>query len=417
MRALAHVGAVVFSLVTVAAWGATPPGWPSLEEAVALAQERAPQVAAARGQVEVAQSAGVRAAMLPIGNPYVQVFVDRTQLGPGGFQQPTPWTYVQPELYVPINVPGQRGARMAEADRLLDWRRGERADVQSRVLGEVVVAYGQAVLARQQVQTAQAALELAQEEESIMKQRLALQDATALDVQLAAAETARYAQQRTEAEFQFVEARARLAALTGLHGLALPDGVALGLPALRRNWDQAALANAVEDAPLLGALRAEENYWAAARTRAEADKIPPITLIAWGSRGDQGEVRLGGGVGWTIPMFDVNQGEVARTLAERSRATATREALRPALHARLLAGLQAHRAVEQALTVLDTQGLPAQQALVASTQAAFVAGKVDRLRVVLARRDLAAARERRLQLLHNAWRAYGEMAAILGVLP
>jgi outer membrane protein TolC len=73
--------------------------------------------------------------------------------------------------------------------------------------------------------------------------------------------------------------------------------------------------------------------------------------------------------------------------------------------------------LRSAVESLDHEGLPAAEAVVAATQASFLAGKLERVRVVMARRDLIQARDRRLQLIEDGWRAYGEMAAILGELP
>jgi outer membrane protein TolC len=47
----------------------------------------------------------------------------------------------------------------------------------------------------------------------------------------------------------------------------------------------------------------------------------------------------------------------------------------------------------------------------------FKAGKIDITRALLARRDLAIARARRLDLIEAAWRAYADLVVISGDLP
>ena len=65
---------------------------------------------------------------------------------------------------------------------------------------------------------------------------------------------------------------------------------------------------------------------------------------------------------------------------------------------------------------------PVQQtaALESAVQASvdgFKAGKIDITRALLARRDLAIARARRLDLIEAAWRAYADLVVISGDLP
>lgn len=403
------VSAVPLCAALLWAWPASShASWPTLELAVRQARARAPEVAAARGEVGVAEAAGVKARLPSVGNPFVQVFVDRSVRSPSA--------YVQPELYVPIAVPGQRSARIEEANRQLLWRRSEQDGMAGMALGQAVGAYGEATVHHARLQLARSAEHLAREEAALTAERAALQDVTAVDLNLARAEVARYAQQSAEAQLQFLEARGRLAMLTGLSDLGEPtQGPALPAPsrAIRRDWVMAR----VEQAPLLGALRAAEHYWSAARLRAESEKLQPITFIMWGARTEAGDVRAGGGVGWTLPLLDRNQGEVARVLAERQRVQLAADATRQALRARAEAAVGTWEALHAALDEVENRGIPAALAVVEATDESRRAGKVDRLRVILARRDLVAAQDRRLQLLQSAWTAYGMLAGVLGELP
>jgi cobalt-zinc-cadmium efflux system outer membrane protein len=62
-------------------------------------------------------------------------------------------------------------------------------------------------------------------------------------------------------------------------------------------------------------------------------------------------------------------------------------------------------------------GLPANERLVEAATASWRAGKSELVQVVIARRDLASARLRRLDLVETIWRMYGDIAAVMGELP
>jgi outer membrane protein TolC len=73
--------------------------------------------------------------------------------------------------------------------------------------------------------------------------------------------------------------------------------------------------------------------------------------------------------------------------------------------------------VRTTLASLDKTAIPAQERLVDATVGAYRSGKSDFVRVLQARRDLAQARARRLDLVLAAWHRLGEMTALTGDLP
>jgi cobalt-zinc-cadmium efflux system outer membrane protein len=128
-------------------------------------------------------------------------------------------------------------------------------------------------------------------------------------------------------------------------------------------------------------------------------------------------VRVGGGLGWSLPVLRRNEGEVAHATASMDRARREREEVARATHAVAHGLLEQLARTEVAVEDLDRTGIPAAERLVQATDAAFRAGKLELVRVLNARRDLALLRTRRLDLVEGSWRAYGQLAAILGVLP
>ena len=87
------------------------------------------------------------------------------------------------------------------------------------------------------------------------------------------------------------------------------------------------------------------------------------------------------------------------------------------MRTRARADIEHYQILMTAIGSLDRAGLPAASRVEEATLAAFRAGKAELLRVINARRDLALARSRRLDLVQRAWSAFGDLAALRGELP
>src|SRR5262245_7013295 len=96
--------------------------FPTLPRAIEAARSRAIVVAEAEAELGVANAQMAGARVSSFGNPYTEVQVDRgwTQPNPGdrsGIVQAMSFTYF------PIDWAGQRGKRIEEADKLIEWRK------------------------------------------------------------------------------------------------------------------------------------------------------------------------------------------------------------------------------------------------------------------------------------------------------
>jgi outer membrane protein TolC len=108
---------------------------------------------------------------------------------------------------------------------------------------------------------------------------------------------------------------------------------------------------------------------------------------------------------------------VARAEQGRAHAMSRLALQRGVLEARARAARDAIAEVRSTMDELDQTGMPALERAVSTSVEAFKLGKVELTRVLLARRDLALARTRRLDLLEAAWRAYAELVIVTGDLP
>jgi cobalt-zinc-cadmium efflux system outer membrane protein len=116
-------------------------------------------------------------------------------------------------------------------------------------------------------------------------------------------------------------------------------------------------------------------------------------------------------------MFRRYQGDIAKAEANQAYVQQIQPVLRTTVQARLDGSRDALNAMLEALANLDQYGIPAGERAVEASFSMYKSGKTDLLQVLLARRELALAKSRRLDLLESAWRAYADLAALSGDWP
>ena len=384
------------------------PAFPALSTVVERAAARSYGVTQARGARAVAEAARVGARVAPGLNPAVQFSVDRGWLGV------TKDVSVLGSVALPFEVSGQRGARIEEAEQLAAWRDRGLVDARSVAVGRAVQAYGEVVVGAARIAEAERGESHARQEVALMGERVAAGDATVYELSLADTERTRWSQAKAEARLRLVEALGALEQLLGEEALPPPpENTGAEPPGLRAPVREAS----PRPIPAVAALQAESSYWEASRKRAEAERNAPVSVLVTAGRGDAGELRLGGGLGFVLPFPRRNQGEIARAQAEQGRAQAEASALERLAKSRLSRASEAYTTAMEAVAMVDTAALPAAERAVDAAFASYRAGKTELTQVLLARRELAATHARRLELLANAWRALGEVTAWRGELP
>lgn len=386
--------------------------FPTLERSIEMARQRAIVVADAQGELGVARAQMAGARVSAIGNPYIDIQIDKG-LDPAGLP-----VQALAYAYFPIDLTGQRGARIEEADKLIKWRELGVSDARGIASGEAVSSYGEMLVGFARITEATNGEQTARDEAKYFAGRLEAKDTTVYEKALADAEVARWVQSRAEAQLRFTQARTRYAQVTGAGETENPPANALvAPPRLRASWDDAFVAKIVDRSPIVVRLAAERTYWDSSIERYKAERIPPVAFELIGGRGASGEPRLGGGAVITFPVTRRYQGEIAR--AEHGRTNAqTRLALyRSIVETRLRAARDAAVTVTKTLEELDQTGMPALERAVNASVEGFKLGKIELTRVLLARRDLALARARRLDLIEAGWRAYADLTVLSGELP
>jgi cobalt-zinc-cadmium efflux system outer membrane protein len=414
-RKLSLLGA---ALLLVSAPRTAKAEFPTLDRAIQMARARAIIVADAEGELGVAnaQMAGARVSIL--GNPYTEVQVDRPfsdpASGPGGNREIQAMTF----NYFPLDIAGQRGKRIDEADRLINWRKLGLVDARAIATGDAVSAYGEVVVGSSRVNAATSGEQTARDEAKYFQGRFEAKDTTLYEKSLAEAEVARWVQSLAEAQVRVASARARFGQVTGTATVDLPpENADVAPPGLRLIWDDARMAQAIDRAPIVQRLQAERSYWEASVERYQRERIPPVSFEIIAGRGGAGEARFGAGAVITFPITRRYQGEIARAEAGRENANKRLTLFRTVLETRIRAARDAIASIKIALDELDRHGIPALETAVTAALEGFKAGKIDLQRTLLARRDLAIARARRLDLIETSWRAYSDLVTLSGDLP
>lgn len=390
----------------------SPSEFPTLERAISLARAHALNVNDAQAELGVANAQMVGARASYFGNPYVEVQVDQG-LPRSASQQVSAIAYA----YFPVDVGGQRGARIDEARRLTAWREIGLNDARGIASGEAVAAYGEVVVGAARITETTTGEQTARDEAKYFAGRLEAKDTTVYEKSLADAEVARWVQSRAEAELRFSAARARFSQVTGEDIASPRSNVSVLAPALRGAWDDAFVARIVDRSPIVTRLAAERSYWDASVERYKAERMPPVSFELIGGHGASGEARVGGGVVVAFPVSRRYQGEIARAQHGRTNVETKLTLYRRVVELRLRAARDAIVTVNRTIEELDRAGMVALERAVSSSVEGFKTGKIEITRVLLARRDLAIARGRRLDLLETAWRAYADLTILSGELP
>lgn len=386
--------------------------WPTLDEALRLAQSKSIPSVTARGQVSVADASQGSARASFIGNPYLDMQFDRGST--------TKDVQAMGYLYIPVDLFGQRGARIDEANALVKWKTYSLRDTQAMIVAETAYAYGSVLVASERLELSKRGEQAAKGEVDYFAARLLAQDATIYEKSVAETELARWNQARAEANYGLSSALVHLGELTqdtDLAPPASPGTASIMPPDLHGAWDDAAVAQVAQRAPSILSQKGEEDYWDMAKQRWEAERRTGINVLLIGGRGDPGDLRLGGGLAITFPFTRRNQTEIARAEAEKLRVSMVREAQTRSLTMRLQRTVRAYRDLRDALSTLDTTGIPAAQRALDAAQEGYRKGKIDLVHAFLARRELATMQGRRLELVLVAWRAYAELAVAKGALP
>jgi cobalt-zinc-cadmium efflux system outer membrane protein len=317
-------------------------------------------------------------------------------------------------LMFPLEFLWLRGKRVGAARAMADQTSERLVQVAMDLIRDVRLAYADLALARERVALLTEAGELRGRVAELAAARVRAGDATPLDAVLARADALRAREEARRLEYDAAISEERLRALLGLGA----DRTPIALAAL----DSSGLGQANVDALVEQAVadradaRAAVLAVAAARERARLARVEFFTfsgIIDANERGSKG-FEAGPGMRLALPVFNQNQGVVARADAELERAVRQQATLRDRI---ILDVREAHARFVQARQDLEawrTQIRPAMEEAVRLSERAYRAGETPLVTVLEASRQLLDGRGREAQAASDLRRARAELERGVG---
>jgi len=366
-------------------------GW-SLDTLTLAALYYHPDLAVARAKLDAAQADIVTAHQRP--NPSLSLAAALNGAAVAGALPPgaLPLT-VGPVVNVLIETFGKREARTAQARQLMEVARADLAMAAWQVRGRVRTALLDLWAAQKRRELAQRQVALRQQLVALLEQRLGAGFATALDVTRERIALVQATLGIRDVERMQADARVQLATAIGV-----PVSALAGVPVSDAAFDHPMTPSQdVASGPLRRRALTERPDVQASLTRygaaqsalqlAVAGQYPNVTLSP-GYNYDVGFNRFFLSPTFDLPLFNQNQGPIARAVADRQQAAASFTALQAQIIGAVDTAAAAYRAT--ARTLQTASGLLARgQARQRQVEASFKAGETDRPTLVAAELELA----------------------------
>ena len=410
-RCAAVIGFLVACIALTPALALSQDVW-TLERSVQRVLEIAPEMRAARAEVEARQGALSQAGVWP--NPQIELRVDDKigkDEGSGGAD------LTQFAISQPLALSGRLGKEKAAAGAELNAARTERRYRQALLETQVAQRYHALQLAEGRLRLAEQRLQLADVLQQVGRRReqageLAKLERLRLDLIREAAQ-----QVLDKSEGEYSEAVSLFRAYLGLSAETLPQLTPLepygSLPEMEQL--QADLA----EHP---ALRAARHRLEAARlgvSLARTARLPDPSLRLFRERdflNGRKQDLTGIGIGLTMPLWDRNSGNIEKTRAQVIQAESELQILERDLGSRLHQSyLHLNHLVQQGEHYRSHVFEPA-QTVFELTRKAYAAGEVEILALIDANDTYFNANERYLELLQEAWMEAAELRLAAGRL-
>lgn len=396
-------------LICVAGSALAQPRTLSLEEAVRLAQENNPDVRSLTGDVDAAKARLRGASLLLQNNPSVSAATGPRSSDAGKSRDSSV------QIVQPVEIGGQRGARIAASEAALDSTQAQLQALRSEVTARVRESFGRALGAEQKLALASEARVIAGQGVSAAEERFRAGAAALLEVNTARVELGRASRGRAEAERSRAEALGSLRLLVGLdpfQALAVQGELAPGAP----GGDPAAIvaqarANRAE---LTASRRALDAAKAEARL-ASREWIPsPRIGVSYGHEEESNARIVQGVLAFDLPIFNRNIAARGIAAARVHQMEAEVEATERRVTQEVLTALARLEAARSAADGYAGDVVKAMQENMELASESYRAGKIDFLQLIVIRRQAIEARREYIDVLEELNAAQASLDRAVG---
>jgi outer membrane protein, heavy metal efflux system len=376
----------------------------TLDRALELARSRNPQLLAVRQDREVAGARLEKARYWNPFNPEVEGGGATRQFdGGGSATQPSAGASIE------IEVAGQRGLRIAEAERHLARVDAEIADAERQLTAQVEEAFYQILYLRERLRLLRDVEELNRRLRDAAEARFKSGEVAKLENNLA---VVRYSQSRKETLAGQRDYQNGVRALERLLGME-PIGSSDPRGELNANpiavHEETLVERAVQQRPDLRAREVEIQRVDADTSLTKRLIVPNPTVRGfYDQEVEQPGMRdqiIGGQISIPLPVFDRKQAELTALAAQRTQAGYERTATELAVVSEVRDAYRSYTAAREALELFekDARGLIAESFRFVETS--YRAGKIDLLQLVVVENDLVASRLSYLDTQRDYWTA------------
>lgn len=369
-----------------------------------------PDLDIARSKLAAARAAVTTARQIP--NPTVTL----SGLYNLNEPNPTPWTVGGVVNFV-VETFGKRGKRTGQARALAESASWDLATAGWQVRGRVRTALLSLWASEHRMGLARRRLQLETQLVSLLEQRFAAGQASALDVARERINRAQMELGIRDLERAQADARVQLATAIGVPERAL-DGIAISLAEFDNPPPLAAASAAelrrralVSRTDIEGSLAEYKAADWALRLQI-ANQYPNLSIgpeYNWGAiETNQISNQVGAPLGFELPVFHHNQGPIAEAAARRKQAAATFTALQAQVIGQVEAAASAYRSASRTLATANALAADAQRRM-RQVEESFRSGAVDRPTLVTAELELAAAENSRFDAQLGERQAVGAL--------
>lgn len=379
-------------------------------EAVRLAQLHNPDLQILEAEVAAAEARLAGASLLFQGNPSLTATAGPRESSAGRSRDDSI------ELLQPIEIGGQRGARIDSAQAALEAvgarLRARRAEVGAAVLE----AFGRALAAEQRTRLAAEALAVANEGVAAAQERFEAGAAALLDVNTARVELGRMARARAEAERRSAEAVADLNLLLGLEAAATVSLLGELRAGESGALDEAQLIDQAlaSRAEIAASQRALDAAHAESRL-ADRERIPTPKIGVSFIREEESDAEIvQGRLSFDLPLFNRNQAARGVAAARVSQFETALAATTRQIRQEVSTAVARLRAARSAADGYASDVVKAMEENMELGTESYRAGKIDFLQLLLIRRQALEARNEHIDVLEELSTARAQLDRAIG---
>lgn len=382
----------------------------TLPQALELARTQNPELQAARQNIAIARGRLVRARYLNQFNPELGGSAARRSFAelPGGSND------YDITLSQELEVAGQRGKRIDEAETNQAKVTQQVSDVERRILAQVKDAFYRALYLKRRLKLFREVETLNRKLQSIAGARFQAGDIAKMEVNVAEVRLGQSRKDTIVAERDYRNALQALERLVGLEpvGRTGPIGELTVTPQTF-SLDRL-LRLAQENRPDLQAAALEQRRLQAEKELTRRLIVPNPSLQAFYRNEEAGDTIVGGGLSFPLPVFDRKQAELTQLAGRTSQARYEQQDVELRIQQEVQDAWRSYEAAKEEVGVFETAVLERAEENFVLMETAYREGKIDLLQVVVVQNDLVNAQFSYVDSLWNYWLARTALERAVG---